>query len=184
MNLKECIFGSKEVAYLAFQLTKEGIKPGTNELIAITNALISPRQCNLALLQVGHHAPAALLSSLASHPCSPSLPSLAMSVDLLNAIQLSNLFNAAQVKAKVNQCQLLISHPSDLFQIKVSYCYDRQYIKLILNIPPSDSILRLFQLHPFLLPFTKTHFSLPRPTSSLRSHPEWITSPRSSPSST
>jgi hypothetical protein len=89
-----------------------------------------------------------------------------LSVDLLNATRLQDLFHAAQLKAQINKCQLLLSHPSDLFQIETSYFYNGQDILLLLHIPmaPADSILRLFQLHPFPLPFTKTHFLLPKPS--------------------
>jgi hypothetical protein len=88
-----------------------------------------------------------------------------MSVDLLNTTRLQDLFHAAQLKAQINKCQLLITHPSDLFQIEASYFYNGKDILLLLHIPmaPADSILRLFQLHPFPLPFTKTHFLLPKP---------------------
>jgi hypothetical protein len=89
-----------------------------------------------------------------------------LSVDLLNATRLQDLFHAAQIKAQINKCQLLLSHPSDLFQIEASYFYNGQDILLPLHIPmaPADSILRLFQFHPFPLPFTKTHFLLPKPS--------------------
>jgi Baculovirus F protein len=89
-----------------------------------------------------------------------------LSVDLLNATRLQDLFQAAQIKAQINKCQLLLSHPSDLFQIEASYFYNGQDILLLLHIPmaPADSILRLFQFHPFPLPFTKTHFLLPKPS--------------------
>jgi len=43
-----------------------------------------------------------------------------LSVDLLNATRLQDLFQAAQIKAQINKCQLLLSHPSDLFQIEAS----------------------------------------------------------------
>lgn len=33
-NIKKCIFGIKEVSYLGFRLTREGIKPSTKKLIA------------------------------------------------------------------------------------------------------------------------------------------------------
>ena len=33
INLEKCIFGNKEVSYLGFTLTPEGIKPGKNKLI-------------------------------------------------------------------------------------------------------------------------------------------------------
>ena len=36
-----------------------------------------------------------------------------LSVDLLNATRLQDLFHAAQIKAQINKCQLLLSHPSD-----------------------------------------------------------------------
>ncbi len=38
LNLQKCIFGSKEVSYLGFRLTEEGIKPGTDKLKAVKNA--------------------------------------------------------------------------------------------------------------------------------------------------
>jgi hypothetical protein len=37
INLQKCIFGSKEVSYLGFCLTEEGIKPGTDKLKAVKN---------------------------------------------------------------------------------------------------------------------------------------------------
>ncbi len=66
-----------------------------------------------------------------------------LSVDLLNATRLQDLFHAAQFKAQINKCQLLITHPSDLFQIEASYFYNGQDIILLLHIPmaPADSIL-------------------------------------------
>jgi hypothetical protein len=38
INLQKCVFGSKEVSYLGFLLTEEGIKPGTDKLKAVKNA--------------------------------------------------------------------------------------------------------------------------------------------------
>jgi hypothetical protein len=89
-----------------------------------------------------------------------------LSVDLLNTTRLQDLFHAAQLKAQINKCKLLLSHPSDLFQIEMSYFFNGQDILLLLHIPmaPANSILHLFQLHPFLLTFTKTHFLLPKPS--------------------
>jgi len=39
INLEKCIFGNKEVSYLGFTLTPEGIKPGKNKLKAIQTAM-------------------------------------------------------------------------------------------------------------------------------------------------
>jgi hypothetical protein len=38
INLEKCIFGNKEVSYLGFTLTPEGIKPGKNKLKVIDTA--------------------------------------------------------------------------------------------------------------------------------------------------
>ncbi len=38
INLEKCIFGNKDVSYLGFTLTPEGIKPGKNKLKAIQTA--------------------------------------------------------------------------------------------------------------------------------------------------
>jgi hypothetical protein len=75
----------------------------------------------------------------AAHQC-------CLSVDLLNPTRLQDLFHAAQLKAQINKCQLLVSHLSDLFQIETSNFYNGQDILLLLHIPmaPADSILRLF----------------------------------------
>jgi hypothetical protein len=37
INLQKCVFGSKEVSYLGFRLTEEGIKPGIDNLKAVKN---------------------------------------------------------------------------------------------------------------------------------------------------
>ena len=38
INLDKCIFGNNSVSYLGFVLTPEGVKPGTNKLLAIKNS--------------------------------------------------------------------------------------------------------------------------------------------------
>ncbi len=38
INLEKCVFGNKEVSYLGFTLTPEGIKLGKNKLKAIKDA--------------------------------------------------------------------------------------------------------------------------------------------------
>jgi hypothetical protein len=38
VNLGKCVFGNREVSYLSFMLTPEGIKPGRNKLQAIRDA--------------------------------------------------------------------------------------------------------------------------------------------------
>jgi len=117
-------------------------------------------QPTLLLLQAGCHLTATLVPTAAGYPsplgCSPLPP-------VHGPPQWDyhhNLFEATTINVQVNQCKLLLQHPSDLFQIKTSYLYDRNDIQLILHIPMAlgDFILQLFQLHLFPQPFTKTRF--------------------------
>ncbi len=66
-----------------------------------------------------------------------------LSVDLLDSKQLRHIFDTTTCKAKTHQYQLMIHHPSDLFQIKTSYVHNGRDVKLILHVPmaPTDSIL-------------------------------------------
>jgi hypothetical protein len=86
-------------------------------------------------------------------------------IDLLPSDTLKKLFNAAARKARSHHHQLLLRHPSDLLQIETSYVHDGYDVHLILHIPmaPTDSLMWLFQLRPFLLPFTETHMLMPNP---------------------
>ncbi len=92
-----------------------------------------------------------------------------LSLDLLPSHRLKDLFEAAVLKAQAHKHQLLLRHPSDLLQIETSYLHDGQDVQLILHIPmaPTDSLLRLFQLHPFPLPFTDTHMLMPDPVNQI-----------------
>jgi hypothetical protein len=92
-----------------------------------------------------------------------------LSVDLLDSDQLCHIFDTAARKAKAHQYQLMLHRHSDLFQIETSYLHNGRDVHLILHVPmaPADSILQLFQLHPFPLPFTETHFLMPDPSNQI-----------------
>jgi hypothetical protein len=92
-----------------------------------------------------------------------------LSVDLLDGKQLRHIFDTTSRKAQALQYQLMIRHPSDLFQIETSYMHDGRDVKLLLHVPmaPAESILRLFQLLPFPLPFTDSHFLMPDPANQI-----------------
>jgi hypothetical protein len=81
-------------------------------------------------------------------------------VDLLDGTQLRLIFDTAARKTKTHHYQLMLRHPSNLFQIETSYVHNGQDVNLFLHVPmaPANSILRLFQLHPFPLPLTESHF--------------------------
>jgi hypothetical protein len=92
-----------------------------------------------------------------------------LSVDLLDGKQLRHIFDTTSRKAQALQYQLMIRHPSDLFQIETSYMHDGRDVKLLLHVPmaPAESVLRLFQLLPFPLPFTDSHFLMPDPANQI-----------------
>ena len=92
-----------------------------------------------------------------------------LSVDLLDGKQLRHIFDTTARKAQALQYQLMIHHPSDLFQIETSYLHDGRDVKLLLHVPmaPAESVLRLFQLLPFPLPFTDSHFLMPDPANQI-----------------
>ena len=86
-----------------------------------------------------------------------------LAVDFLSAEQLDILFIKLNEQAVQNGCQLLISHRSDLFQLETSYFFDGADVHLLLHVPmvPTDSLLRLFKLHPFPLPLSGSHVLVP-----------------------
>ncbi len=92
-----------------------------------------------------------------------------LSVDLLNSEQLRHIFDAAAQKAKAHQYQLMLCHTTDIFQIETFYLHNGRDVHLILHVPmaPAVSVLRLFQLHLFPLPFTDTHFLMPDPSNQI-----------------
>jgi hypothetical protein len=60
-------------------------------------------------------------------------------------------------------------HPSDLYQIEVSYYVDKANIQLFIHVPMALTSLMqsICKFHPFPLPFTDTHFLLPGPEDTL-----------------
>lgn len=86
-----------------------------------------------------------------------------LSVDFLNATSLARLFTRLQRQAEAAGCKLIPEHPSDLFQLEMSYFYEAPRILMILHVPmaPTDSILRLFRFRPFPLPLDATTALLP-----------------------
>ena len=92
-----------------------------------------------------------------------------LAIDLLSSGKLFDLFEDLQSLASNYGFKLLTTLPSDLFQVETSYIYDGTDLILILHVPmvPANSLLRLFRLRPFPIPFSKTHALLPRPSTSL-----------------
>jgi hypothetical protein len=86
-----------------------------------------------------------------------------LAVDFLPAEQLPDLFSKLQKQAQAMDHKLIITQPSDLFQLELSYFYDGARLQMLLHVPtvPKDSILRLLKLHPFPLPLNKNYSIIP-----------------------
>jgi len=71
INLEKCIFGNKEVSYLGFTLTPEGIKPGKNKLKAIETAKIrqTSRRSDLSWVFATSSGPTSRTSQSSLLPC-------------------------------------------------------------------------------------------------------------------
>jgi hypothetical protein len=88
-----------------------------------------------------------------------------LSVDFLDHHSLVQLFQQAKRRAKTLGFHLLLQAPADLFQIKASYFFNAQgnLLSIVLHLPiaPEDSLMRLFRLHSFPLPFSNDTFVIP-----------------------
>jgi hypothetical protein len=86
-----------------------------------------------------------------------------LAVDFLPADQLPELFKKLEKQAHEIDHKLIITQPSDLFQLELSYFYDGVRLQMLLHVPtvPKDSILRLLKLHPFPLPLNKNYSIIP-----------------------
>ena len=84
-------------------------------------------------------------------------------VDYLTDTDIRSLFSALIKRADSYGCALAIDKHSDIYQLETSYLYNGESISLILHVPmyPTDSILRLYKLHPFPLPFFEEKFLIP-----------------------
>jgi hypothetical protein len=76
-----------------------------------------------------------------------------LSVDLLTPKTLKLVFEHLQNQAEQSNLELLISKPSDLFQIETSYLHTNKTLTLILHVPMvgEENKLNLLQFIPFPL---------------------------------
>ena len=86
-----------------------------------------------------------------------------LAVDYLSPNLIKRLFPRLRTTAQELGCKLLAEFPSDLYQLDTSLLFDGQNAHLLIHIPmvPTQSLLRLFRLHPFPLPFFEGHFLIP-----------------------
>ena len=86
-----------------------------------------------------------------------------LALDFLSTNQLHNLFTTLNRAAQKTNSDLLITKPSDLLQLELSYFYDGTIVTLLLHVPvvPAGSLLRLIKLHPFPLPISGNYSIVP-----------------------
>jgi len=92
-----------------------------------------------------------------------------LSIDYFDPETLKYVYDTVTFQAAESKYLLLTRFPSDLFQLELSYLFDGINVVLFLHIPmvPQDSLLTLYRLRPFPIPFSPTMALLPKPTSSL-----------------
>ncbi len=66
-------------------------------------------------------------------------------------------------ESKLAEIELLMSQPSDLLQLELSYFYNGEMVTLLLHVPtvPTGSIIRLVKLHTFPLPICGNYSIVP-----------------------
>jgi hypothetical protein len=86
-----------------------------------------------------------------------------LAIDYLSPRQIRLLYSRLVDRAAEFGCELILQHHSDLFQIEASLLFDGADAHLLIHVPmvPRQSLLRLFKLHPFPLPFFDDHFLIP-----------------------
>jgi hypothetical protein len=86
-----------------------------------------------------------------------------LSLDFLSSKQLDSLYQTMVTESKLAETELLVSQPSDLLQLELSYFYNGEMVTVLLHVPtvPHGSILRLVKLHPFPLPISGNYSIVP-----------------------
>ena len=86
-----------------------------------------------------------------------------LSIDFLSTKQLNELYEKMILAAEHSSSELLVSQPSDLLQLELSYFFDGEIITFLLHVPtvPFGAMLRLVKLHPFPLPLSGNYSIIP-----------------------
>jgi hypothetical protein len=92
-----------------------------------------------------------------------------LAIDYFDPETLQNIYQTLSEQAADSRYHLLTRFPSDLFQLELSYLFDGADLVLFLHVPmvPHESLLTLYKLRPFPIPFSSTMALLPKPSSSL-----------------
>ena len=130
----------------------ENLQITTNKLSNIISAMLqnNPAQLNSEIEQTLDNAHDAVtrITNMVQQAQNRRL-----SVDLLTPETLKQLYQHLENQAEQQKLELLISKPSDLFQIETSYLHSNKTVTLILHVPmvAEDNKLNLLQFIPFPL---------------------------------
>jgi hypothetical protein len=130
-----------------FEITKlPSLQASLNRGLATIKAAFN--QCVHAVQQAHHHR---------------------LAVDYFDPTTLGDIYETIIYQSREAKYRLLTRYPSDLFQLEVSYMFDGLDVILFLHVPmvPEDSLLTLYRLKPFPIPFSETMALLPRPSTAL-----------------
>ena len=86
-----------------------------------------------------------------------------LSADYLSAEQIREVFTNVQTRARELECELLVHHHSDLYQLETSLLFDGDDIHVLVHVPmvPRHAMFRLFRLYPFPLPLIDDYHLIP-----------------------
>ena len=86
-----------------------------------------------------------------------------LSIEFLDENETEQLYKLLSKTAESTNSALLITQPSDLVQLEVSYFFNGQTITLLLHVPiiQKGSLLKLVKLHPFPLPIAGNYSIVP-----------------------
>ena len=84
-------------------------------------------------------------------------------MDFLDEHQSEELFQILTNTAKEANADLLITQQSDLFQLELSYFFNKESITFLLHVPmvQKGSFLNLVKLYPFPLPIAGDYSIVP-----------------------
>ena len=92
-----------------------------------------------------------------------------LAFDYLPPAQLKELFQELELAAKQLHYVLIPKIATDLFQLEISYLHDGRNVIILLHVPmvPDKSLMRLFRLRPFPIPFSPSRALLPTPSTAV-----------------
>ena len=152
------LFEVADIHELQFQQLEAGVRHLSSQLL--TDLKTNPGLYDSRLTRIENHLRDQLRS--VTHALQAAQYNR-LAVDYLSPNLVRRLFPRLEVTAQDLGCRLLTQFSSDLYQLDTSLLYDGMNAHLLLHVPmvPTQSLLRLFRLHPFPIPFFDEHFLIP-----------------------